>query len=726
MRAIFIFLSGIFLIPHFLFGQVSQGGHPLEPEVLKSAEISVYTLPKVTNEKLLKAATQKYNSASGLKPFQFAHAFTVALDPGNSGSWATAENGTRIWRLKIKSEGAKSLNIIFSNFKLPEGARLFLFNKKVNYYLGAFTSFNNKISGKFAVAPVAGDELTVQYEIPANYDSGNDFVITRVNHDFAGILKSGDRRPLGKSAGDCNIDINCDLGSDWKEIKNAVCRLIVNGKEICTGTLVNNTANDQKPYILSAAHCYDKWEYAETTVYTFNYESPYCAPLDGDPSNSVSGAVMRAQFDSLDFALAEMSLVPPPEYRPYFAGWDRSGSIPDSTVSIHHPQGDIKKIAIDRDPPLFASFSSEYIKNGFIKIVRWEDGVTEAGSSGGALFNPQKNIIGTLTGGSALCSNPVNDYFERLDLSWNFKPDSSKQLKYWLDPLHSEVQSLEGKQFNHDENLCMAFTNLTDNDEHRLVPLKTSGGFSGYWGGSNNEGITEFVEQFSIDGNEQLAGISLGVGKVQDAFGGGDSEIKIKVYNGTNLPETMIYSKTVKIKDFVEDAMNFIGFEESVEPEDTFFIGFEMSNVNAQDSFAVYQSLRISTEANFFYFKQNGVWRNFKESNENNYSMSNVFELVACNVSGNLSDTPLVNNPLEILVYPNPASSVITLEAGQDILPENISVFNLLGKLVNYSLWNRQKRKIEIDLSGNDPGVYFVRFNNGKNFVTQKISFVPW
>src|SRR5665811_548632 len=154
--------------------------------------------------------------------------------------------------------------------------------------------------------------------------------------------------------------------------------------------------DSQKPYIISAAHCYDKWEYAETSVYVFNYESPYCAALDGDPYHSVSGALMKAQFDSLDFALAELSTVPPPEFRPYYAGWDHSSDIPVSTVSIHHPQGDIKKIAFDYASPGISDFNSHYIKNAFLKIDRWDFGVTEVGSSGGPLFNNDKNLIGTL------------------------------------------------------------------------------------------------------------------------------------------------------------------------------------------------------------------------------------------------------------------------------------------------------------------------------------------
>ena len=722
----------LFLVFAFLFfsisgwSQVSQGGFPKKIMNLKSAGVPIIKMPAFNSKLLINNQVVDNNEVAKLKPFKFAHAFNVSLTTENSGEWYTTNDGTHCWKLKIRSEGAKSINLIFDNFKLPKYARLFIFNEDENSVLGAFTSANNKASGKFAVLPVAGDEITVQYEIPQENLNEINFEIISVNHDFVGILKSDDRRPLGKAAGECNIDINCDLGDEWNDVKNSVCRLIVNGIEICSGALINNTEENQKPYIISAAHCYDKWEYAETTVYVFNYESPFCAPLDGDPANSISGALMKAQFDSMDFSLAELSLIPPPDFRPYYAGWERSTTLQDSSASIHHPQGDIKKIAIDEDAPLISDFNSSYTKNGFLRILRWEDGVTEVGSSGGPLFNKDNNIIGTLTGGVALCGNPIDDYFERFALSWDYKSDSAKQLKYWLDPSNSGVETLSGNQFYENGNICGAFTNLNDDDNYKTIPIDNSGEFAGYWGGTNSVGITEFTEQFSINGNEQLSGVSFGIGKIYEANNSINSEITIKVYDGKKMPETVIYSKNVLIKDLVEDAMNFIGFDEIVEPYDTFYVGFELSNMQPVDSFVVYQSLRPANTDNFFYFKQNGNWQNFKDESLGYNSISNIIELVACNISDTPSDTPIVDNPMEIFVFPNPAQSVITMEAGINISEENISVINLLGQSAVVKISKIHERKVEIDLTGNVPGVYFIRFYNGEHFVSKKVSFVPW
>lgn len=729
MRFKYLLLFCLILLTGSSFAQLSDGGFPLQVVNLKSANDKAVELPRLKSSVIEKIKKQNEWEEEGLKPLQFAHAFEVNLNPSNSGQWYETSNGYNVWKLTIRSENALSLNLIFDAFDLPDAARLFVYNESENHYLGAFTSQNNKASGRFAIAPVSGDEITVQYEVPKSYGTPNDFEITKVNHDFIGILKYY-RRPFnGQLAGDCNIDVNCEEGEKWRELKNSVCRVII-GNELCSGVLVNNTAEDQKPYVLSAAHCYDAWDEAEIAIYTFNYESPYCAPLDGDPMNTISGAIMKAHFDSLDFALTELTVVPPPSFRPYFAGWNKGNNLPDSSLSIHHPVGDIKKIAFENDPVTISNFTNSnpkpnYTSQGFLRVGKWDNGVTEIGSSGGPLYNTKEQVIGTLTGGAALCGNPYDDYYSRFQLQWDFSSDSTKQLKCWLDPNNSGVSELNAKQFNTDDNLCMAFTHLKGTDDHANIGITVSGQQEGYWGGTNNLNITEFVEKFHIEGNEILDGVSFGVGKMDLVGSVSNSEIKVKVYNGEKYPEDLIYSKNVRLRNFAVDAMNYISFDELVEPDDTFFVGFELSNLQASDTFAIYQSLRTTAgQDNHFYFKRNGSWMGFDEANSQGYGMVNVFELVACGFD-EITDTPIVDIPENVWLYPNPANSEITLESDEAIEYENVSLYNMLGQEVGVNFTDVQPYRLKVQMLGNRPGIYFIRFNYGDKFVTRKFSFMP-
>lgn len=84
------------------------------------------------------------NNDGTFKAFRFALPTEVDFCPDNSGEWFHPGNGYNIWRLTIGSANAKSLIVLFDQFSLSDGARLFLFNESEDYYLGAYTSANNK------------------------------------------------------------------------------------------------------------------------------------------------------------------------------------------------------------------------------------------------------------------------------------------------------------------------------------------------------------------------------------------------------------------------------------------------------------------------------------------------------------------------------------------------------------------------------------------------------
>jgi lysyl endopeptidase len=153
-RFIWLVLILVWLIPQSGMTQISQGGEPMNTGLLKSSRKPVIDLPAFNKFMLAENEVDNELENSKLKPFRFAYPFEVNFTPENSGEWLQGENGYAVWKITIRSAGAKSLNIIFEEFNLSETARLFLYNEQENHFLGAFTSFNNKSSGKFAVSPV--------------------------------------------------------------------------------------------------------------------------------------------------------------------------------------------------------------------------------------------------------------------------------------------------------------------------------------------------------------------------------------------------------------------------------------------------------------------------------------------------------------------------------------------------------------------------------------------
>lgn len=444
MRAQFLYILIILFFSVKLTGQVSYGGKPypvMERKVSKGIErMPLFDYSWVLSE------MESDEKREGRKTLPVAWNYEVNYDPYNSGYWQEMNDGTRVWRMEIFSENAFAVSVFFEEFMLLPGARVFLFDPLQQEILGSFDHRSNKPSGSFPVAHISGDRLVVELQVDKGIKGFGDLRIGSVSHAFADIFGGPDKKDgyFGRSGG-CNVDINCPSGDDWQSVKRAVCRIIFKRgtsgtSELCTGTLINNTSRDQTAYLFTANHCIDKDFPAQSAVFYFGYESPNCNGFDGMTNKTIAGSSLLSTSDSLDFSLLLLSEDIPDSYNPYYSGWSLSSNPSTSSVSIHHPLGDVKKIATDTDPvsgfPQAVnppSWLKESITNGFWRVERWEEGTTEGGSSGSPLFNPNKQLVGNLTGGDATCTNPVNDYFSKFHLCWDYYPDSVKQVKYWLD-----------------------------------------------------------------------------------------------------------------------------------------------------------------------------------------------------------------------------------------------------------------------------------------------------
>ncbi len=445
--SIYILLMWIITYPSTLNAQISYGGSPIPQS---NSTLETITLPAL-NLGTLKSSTNKPFKTGSL---HFAHPIFVSLNTSNSGMWSYSNQGMAIWQLAIKSEGAKSLNLIFDKFYLPAGAQLFVYNRNYSSVLGAFTSANNRPSKTFAIAPVQGDEIIIEIQCTPDLINTIELEISAVNHDFLDILNTTSTLKAGSAnkSQACNVNAVCGTINSV-EANNSVCKIIVDGTELCSGTMMNNTANDGKPYFLTAAHCITKQSANDQTViFYFNYQTTTCQSTSGgNSSQTLSGAQLKAIDETLDFALLEMTETPPITYNAYLAGWNRNASITGPVYALHHPQGDVKKLAIDNDSPKSATFylntpsGLPFEDNSHWLISKWETGTTERGSSGCGLFNSKAQVIGSLSGGDASCENSINDYFQRLNKSWDTRTAINAQLKYWLDPLATNVMELNGK-----------------------------------------------------------------------------------------------------------------------------------------------------------------------------------------------------------------------------------------------------------------------------------------
>jgi lysyl endopeptidase len=424
------------------WAQIASPGEPVsDHQTLPKAK--TITLPAIPLQALL--AEDEQDSKNGLPP-RFGHKLPLNASLETSGTWSKLQGGGRVWRLRVVARGAFSINFLFDEYRLPPGARLFLYNDDKSYMAGAFTHANEQPDGKFATAPVKGEAVTLELYEPTGHIGESRLLIADAVHAYIDLFDEADRalRSFG-SSGACNIDVECRKAG-WEDQISSVGMVIVGGNRQCTGAMINNTLNDGTPYFLTADHCnagLSAGALLSTYVFVFNYQSPSCNGPDGNLSQSIAGGILRAKFPDSDVNLMEMSSPPPAIYNVYYSGWDRRNIPADSSVAIHHPSNDVKKISFNNDVNV-SSPGLSGVPDSHWQVTEWEDGTTEGGSSGSPLFNQDKRIVGQLHGGTASCFSNTEDEYGKFSMSWDGGGTPGSRLSDWLDPANTGDLFIDG------------------------------------------------------------------------------------------------------------------------------------------------------------------------------------------------------------------------------------------------------------------------------------------
>ena len=299
---------------------------------------------------------------------------------------------------------------------------------------------------------VKGESIFIEYFEPAAVSGQGRFKISRLLHVYkedglqalSPVEDNG--RDFGDSTDGCHININCPEADFLSTEKNAVCRIIMileEGMGYCTGSLINNTNNDAKPYVMSAYHCQSEF----TPMYDFyrfdfNYEGAACNDPATEPTfNSITGCSAIAGYADTDFQLFELSSNVPLNYQPYFLGWNRDlGYEPLGSNLIHHPAGDIKKFSREFSQTRVFNNTITWTDNNLVTSPRshfratLDEGAFEGGSSGAPLVDNDGYFVGQLHGGTALCEEAIA-FSGRFSESWEGGGTPETRLKDWLDPL---------------------------------------------------------------------------------------------------------------------------------------------------------------------------------------------------------------------------------------------------------------------------------------------------
>jgi len=438
MKKTFLSIAVFIVFAVLSYSQINRGGKPftydsefnrlVNEQTNKSIDINnIITVPdlnKAYEEAQIKKLTGRCNSCGDRNKIYgkdieininfFEYALVTPIDNGE------------LWTMKIESEKSEGFQFIFSSFYLPDGCLLYFFNEERTMHLGAFTSNNHREDGRFITQHLNGNIANIELFVPDFVTESPCLYLEKVVYIFDNVLRGGPFIVDG-GAGKCNINVNCSQGWGWEKESKSVAIILLQHSDteyrgMCTGALINkvgNYSNFERPYFLTANHCYQNPENGNISnpfdwVFLFKHESSCqgLEPISDDLTKSVTGAFIRVNdyFSSTsDYLLLELDakvsdIIP---YEISFAGWDRDINPPATkVVGIHHPKGDLKKISWSNKTVGSWHFPPEdefpLAPNSHWEVT-WSEGTTEKGSSGSPLFNNDHKIVGLLTGGNTNC-----------------------------------------------------------------------------------------------------------------------------------------------------------------------------------------------------------------------------------------------------------------------------------------------------------------------------------
>jgi len=166
------------------------------------------------------ASEDELIAVSGEAP-RYAIPNEVHLTPDMDGTWETVadKDGSerRVWRLRLICENAVSMNLGFTQFRLPKTATLFVHDGSLASIVRPFTAADNADHGQLWTPPVPGSEIVVELTVDKAFEKDVHLVLGSVNAGYRRFMEIAKEVASTDKSGSCNVDVVCSQGDGWRD-----------------------------------------------------------------------------------------------------------------------------------------------------------------------------------------------------------------------------------------------------------------------------------------------------------------------------------------------------------------------------------------------------------------------------------------------------------------------------------------------------------------------------
>jgi hypothetical protein len=336
-------------------------------------------------------------------------------------------NGLFTARVEFQSLKAKGLRLQFANLA-ESGSQVRIYDPAGTAVFGPFDSPGFSEDGLWWSPTIYGDTIGVEFEAGSDKAAASLPTLTAVAYVFTCDCATGPNTPLS-----CHNDVTCQATWANNEARGVGQTSFITGGScfICTGALLARGPGDFSPIYMTARHCISTQAEAGTLEVRWLYQTSTCnGTVPGwNTVPRTNGALLLKLHTNTDWTL--LGLYEPPG-GDYYAGWNAGAwASSGAATGVHHPAGSFKRISTgsssgSTDGATFCDTSTPPVCfNANVWNVSYTSGTTEGGSSGSPIYDVNRQVRGTLSGGTSGCAT-ITKRYGRLDQAWN-------NLRYYID-----------------------------------------------------------------------------------------------------------------------------------------------------------------------------------------------------------------------------------------------------------------------------------------------------